>query len=109
MARTSDAKMKKEATALLAMQLKILMRAYDMADSTNDSAITLRLAELDEALCDEVSQIGKLLALVYSTDEMLSIAECAAEASGGSKSFMINMIDKLWDGIVDKNGQLWAA
>ena len=60
------------------------------------------------ALRDAIRGVGMCLGQLCHLDEMLSIAE---EAAGASDCYgaRIDIIDKAWHGVSDKNGSTWLA
>ncbi len=78
----------------------------DDLDDPDDGAEYVR-DPIGTALRAGLRNFGKILAGIKTTSEMGELAELAA----GEKNFQwrINVIDKNWDGITDKDGNVWIA
>lgn len=109
-------------TAIIdAIEANEVMRDKDPLRRFVDKPRVITMADLDDpddgadyvrdpigtALRAGVRNFGKILAGIKTTREMAELAEAVA----GEKNFQwrINVIDKNWDGITDKDGDVWIA
>jgi hypothetical protein len=63
----------------------------------------------EERIREQIRIIGFEAATIMNLEQMMELAEDAASASGKDWGVRIDIIDKWWDDIRDKNGSPWLA